>query len=386
MLDTIDSSRLGLAYSRFLDPTRVLLTGHSHQAWPDVAERGLLECFEDAARLVDDKWEAAARVAHALREFVAMRIGAEADEIALGQNTHELVTRFLSALDLRARPHLVTTTGEFHSMRRQLRRLEEAGVRVSWVEAHPVATLAQRLNDAIEPATAAVLTSSVLFENSSVVPHLDELAREAQRRELPLLVDAYHAFGVVPFSVAELGAQTFIVAGGYKYAQWGEGCCFMRAPKDRPMRPLVTGWFADYAGLEAGARSGLLGYGSTPAEAFAGSTYDPASHYRARAVIRFFESENLNLARLRRRSLEQTQRLFEWLEGYALETPRAAEARGGFVSLRLPAASDVARELRSRGVYVDSRGELLRLGPAPYTTDDELERAVQTLRAIAPVR
>jgi len=52
----------------------------------------------------------------------------------------------------------------------------------------------------------------------------------------------------------------------------------------------------------------------------------------------------------------------------------------------LPAASDVARELRSRGVYVDSRGELLRLGPAPYTTDDELERAVQTLRAIAPVR
>jgi len=103
-------------------------------------------------------------------------------------------------------------------------------------------------------------------------------------------------------------------------------------------------------------------------------------------VIRFFESENLNLARLRRRSLEQTQRLFEWLEGYALETPRAAEARGGFVSLRLPAASDVARELRSRGVYVDSRGELLRLGPAPYTTDDELERAVQTLRAIAPVR
>ena len=40
-------------YSAFRVDERLLLTGHSHQAWPDVAREGQLEAFEDAARHVD---------------------------------------------------------------------------------------------------------------------------------------------------------------------------------------------------------------------------------------------------------------------------------------------------------------------------------------------
>src|SRR4051812_37852026 len=114
-------------YSCFLSSDRVLLTGHSHQAWPDVARAGMLESFDDAARFKDDKWSQAFAVAAAVRAYVAHALGAAPDEIALAQNTHELVVRFLSALDLQARPHLVTTSGEFHSITRQLRRLVEDG-------------------------------------------------------------------------------------------------------------------------------------------------------------------------------------------------------------------------------------------------------------------
>jgi len=46
-------------YTRFDVAGRLLLTGHSHQAWPDVALEGQLEAFEDAARLADKKWERA---------------------------------------------------------------------------------------------------------------------------------------------------------------------------------------------------------------------------------------------------------------------------------------------------------------------------------------
>jgi len=155
-------------------------------------------------------------------------------------------------------------------------------------------------------------------------------------------------------------------------------------PSSSTLRPIYTGWLSDFAGLESGRGEGPLGYGETPADRFAGSTYDPVSHYRARAVIRFFETEGLSLGRLRRRSLEQTGRLLSLLEGYEVATPPEPEARAGFVSVRLERAADVARELRSRGVYVDSRGALLRFGPAPYTTEEELERAVAALRAIAP--
>ena len=59
--------------------------------------------------------------------FAAM-LGDTSGSYALGSSTHELLVRFLSALPLRERPRLVTTDGEFHSMRRQLERLAEEGV------------------------------------------------------------------------------------------------------------------------------------------------------------------------------------------------------------------------------------------------------------------
>ena len=66
--------------------------------------------------------------------------------IALGANTHELVVRFLSALPLGERPRLVTTDGEFHTLRRQLDRLAEAGIaEVVKVDPHPASAIAERL-------------------------------------------------------------------------------------------------------------------------------------------------------------------------------------------------------------------------------------------------
>lgn len=376
----IDPGALRSSYRAFLRPGRVLLTGHSHQAWPDVAREGLVRAFDDAAELVDDKWERAFAAAEAVREGVAARIGARAEDIALGASTHELVSRFLSALDFRARPHLVTTTGEFHSLHRQLSRLAETGVEITFVDALPVATLAERVARAVRETTAAVLVSTVLFETSSIVPGLREITRAAQRVGAEVLFDAYHAFGVVPFAVSELGPDpVWVTAGGYKYAQWGEGCCFLRVPPGTPLRPVYTGWFADFEHL-ADPRDGRpVGYGARGADRFAGSTYDPTSHYRASAVIAFFEREQLTVPRLRELSLHQTERLLTALDAFDVLTPRAPTERGGFVALRLPNAGNVVRELRARGIWTDARGDILRLGPAPYLTDPDLDQALATL-------
>ena len=55
------SSSLAPHYSRARVSERLLLTGHSHQAWPDVGLEGQVEAFEDAMRLLDDKWERRSR-------------------------------------------------------------------------------------------------------------------------------------------------------------------------------------------------------------------------------------------------------------------------------------------------------------------------------------
>ncbi|HBZ39879.1 MAG TPA: hypothetical protein DEO59_15915, partial [Balneola sp.] len=54
------AQQLNPHYSHFRVSERLLFTGHSHQAWPDVALEGQKEYFMDTAELVDKKWEKAA--------------------------------------------------------------------------------------------------------------------------------------------------------------------------------------------------------------------------------------------------------------------------------------------------------------------------------------
>jgi selenocysteine lyase/cysteine desulfurase len=380
----IQPQRLRPHYSAFLKPNRVLLTGHSHQAWPDVARSAVLAAFDDAALHVDDKWSRVLEQADTVRAHIAGRIGAEPDQIVLGANTHELVARFLSGLPWSRRRHLVTTTGEFHSLRRQLLRLEEEGVEVTWVEASPLHSLAERMAAAVRTDTAAVLASTVLFATSSVVPDLQAVTEAAHRVGAAVLFDAYHAFDVLPFSVADLGADpVFVVAGGYKYAQWGEGCCWMRVPAGTRMRPVFTGWFAEFDALPNSADQHQVGYSPRGADRFAGSTFEPTSIYRAAAVAAFFEAQQLDVATLRSISMRQTGRLVEALHGaFEVCSPLPAAHRAGFVTVRIAQAGEIVRQMRARGVYVDARGDCLRLGPAPYVLDDALDHAVATLKAV----
>ena len=150
------------------------------------------------------KWEQAEAQAARVRAGFARLLGDSAANIALGQNTHELVTRWLSALPLRDRPRLVTTDAEFHSLRRQVDRLAEEGFDIVNVSAAPVDTLADRMAASLDARTAAVMVSSVLFDTAAIVPGLERLAAACRRDGIPLLLDAYHHLNVVPFDVTAM--------------------------------------------------------------------------------------------------------------------------------------------------------------------------------------
>jgi kynureninase len=374
-------------YARFRVGERVLLTGHSHQAWPDVAREAQLRGWDDAAEHVDEKWDHAFVQARRVREAFGALLGASADEIALGQNTHELVTRFLSALPFERRPRLVTTDGEFHTLRRQMDRLSE----VNWCEvvkvpARPVATLADRLAATVDDRTAAVLVSSVLFETAEIVPGLGSLAATCARRGAELLVDAYHQLNVVPLALAADGLTgAFVTGGGYKYCQLGEGNCFLRVPPgSERYRPILTGWFSEFGRLTHKS-AGDVPYGEGAA-LWAGSTYDPASHYRAARVFEYFSDRGLTPALLRQVSQHQVGRLASGFDALDLdpalitrERTVPLEGTGGFLALRTPRAAELARALRERDVWTDHRGDVLRLGPAPYLSDAQLDAAIAAL-------
>ena len=378
----ISAHELARDYSAFRVSECLRLTGHSHQAWPDVGREGVLEAWDDAAHEVDDKWDRAFARAERVREGFRVLLGDPGGAIALDQNTHGLVLRFLSALDLGRRPRVITTDGEFHTLRRQLARLGETGLDVVRVPARPAQTLSERMASELDDRTAAVLVSAVLFEDSRIVAGLDELAGACEDAEVELLVDAYHALGCLPFGLPS--PATWVVGGGYKYLQLGEGNCFLRLPPHADsLRPVVTGWFAEFEAMSAEKTPGAVEYPHGGAR-FAGSTYDPTSHYRAARVLDFWNVRGLAPHELRERYLHQTTLLARELAELGLAVDEDREPFGGFVAVEIDDAEPLSRRLAEVGVSTDSRGRHLRLGPAPYVTDDQIQSALRALGACLP--
>jgi kynureninase len=377
-------------YSRFRVSERLLLTGHSHQAWPDRGFDGQRQAWLDSAEFVDDKWERAFGVADRVRRGFARLLDDAEGWIALGSSTHELVIKLLSALPLRERPRIVSTDGEFHSLRRQLDRLAEEGLEIVKVPHVPAGHVAERLIEAVDERTALAIVSCVFYDNAHIVPGLAGVLERCQRVGAELLLDAYHALNVMPWSIArERLERAFVVGGGYKYCQLGEGNNFLRLPRDCAMRPVITGWFSEFEALTGPKAEGQVFYGRGPAR-FAGATYDPTSHYRAAAVFDFFEDRALTPEFLREVSQHQVGLLVQQFDELDLDPRVIARDRtiplpeiGGFLALRSPYAAELGRSLHERGVFTDHRGEILRLGPAPYLSDAQLSAAMGVLGEIA---
>jgi len=373
-------------YSRFRVSERLLLTGHSHQAWPDCALSGQLRAWHDAAELVDDKWSHAFEVADAVRRGYARLLDDAPGRVALGNSTHELVTKWLSALPLRARPRLVTTDGEFHSIRRQMDRLaEEKLFEIVKVPAAPVRDLSERLAREVNDRTAAVMVSSVQFRSGEIVPNLRAIAAACSQHGAELLIDAYHHLNIVPFSIERDGLErAYVTGGGYKFCQLGEGNAFLRVPADCALRPVITGWFAEFDAKEQAPGTGVA-FSPGPLR-FAGATYDPTSHYRAAEVFAYFERKGLTPDLLREVSQHQVRRIADRFDALDLDAKLITRDRAvrietiaGFLVLRSPRAGILCRVLHDRGVFTDYRGDALRVGPAPYLSDTQIEEAVDRL-------
>ena len=376
-------------YSYFRVGERLLFTAHSHQAWPDVAFEGQKASFTCAADHLDQKWSHVFRQMDRLRGYLRSYYRDNRGYYSFSSSTYELLVRWLSALDLRARPHIITTDGEFYTIARQLLRLEEEGLEVTRVPLRPTSEIAARMQSAISSRTVACICSHVFYTSSLVHSSIYELAEVAERHDLPLLIDDYHATNVRPLDLRRM-PHVYLLGGGYKYLQWGEGNAFLRFPKSSELRPLCTGWFASFNDLEEGdyREGGRVRYDEGDMR-FAGATYDPTSCFRAAKVVEFFEQQSLDAQRLEaqyRAQMAYMMQVFLDLdfapEVMCLLDERSSEARGAFLSLRSPYAVQIQLQLHKAGVHTDVRGDVLRFGVAPYTQRHQIQEAFHRLGTI----
>lgn len=372
-------------YSRFDVANRLLFTGHSHQAWPDIAREGIYESFETAAQKVDTKWDTAFEKTEILRTYLRNFYDDPNGYYCLGENTHLLLVSWLSSFDLSNKPKIITTDAEFHSMYRQLHRLTEEGLKLCMVDAHSD-RIVEEIRKNIDGQTCAIMLSRVYFETGLINQHIPEIAALAETHDIPLLIDDYHGTNVDPISLREHKLEDiFLLIGGYKYLQWGEGNCFLRFPKNCRLRPAVTGWFASFSTLDKTRDDQPVGYDEGN-QRFATGTYDPVSQFRAAKVVEFFREQNLTPEVLKNQYRKQVGLLRELFTSrrfdpskIKLKHERPLEENGGFLALESPMAREICASLMKKEVYTDARGNILRMGPAPYITTGQIEKAIEML-------
>ncbi|EKE67855.1 aminotransferase class V-fold PLP-dependent enzyme [Gallaecimonas xiamenensis] len=358
---------------------------HSHHFWPDVTRDAQLAYWDDTARWVDDKWghfftEKVPRVQSHLARLLMLP---DPGQLVFAPNTHEFVVRLLSCLPAGRPWRILTTDSEFHSFTRQCLRLEEAGLaQVVRVPTQPFADFEARFAaQAQQGGWDLVFFSQVFFNSGVVAGDIDRLVAAVTDPETMVVVDGYHGFGALPTDLSAIAHRAFYLAGSYKYAQGGEGCCFMAVPPGCTLRPVNTGWYAEFGALHQ-SREGAVAYADNGMR-FAGATFDMSALYRLLAVLDWWQQDGISIEAVHRHVQQLQQRFLAELDAVASPLlhrgqllARDLGLHGHFLTFVLPDAASTERladYLASQGILTDYRGDRLRFGFAPYHELEDID-------------
>jgi len=231
----------------------------------------------------------------------------------------------------------------------------------------------------IDERTLLVPISHVLYK-AGEIQDVEPIVRRAREVGAHVILDCYQSAGIVPLDVTAL-AVDFAVGGSVKWLCGGPGNAWLYVRPDlgERLEPTFTGWqaharpFAFEEEMEYAPR----------AARFLTGTPNPAAHYAATAGYDLVEE--IGVARIRERSLRQTQLLIELAveAGFEVASPRDPARRGGSVVLQVPEFAAVHAELEAREIMCDFRPDAgIRLGPHFFNTDDELRFAVEQIADI----
>lgn len=379
-------------FSRFAaaDPERIHFAAHSHHYWPDVTYEAQKRYWDDSARYGDEKWDLIfGEVITDVRKGIARILTLpHPAAIAFAPNTHDFLRRLLSALPANRAPRILTTDSEFHTVTRQLARLEEDGlVLVDRVAAEPFETFPARFAAAMRVDHDLIYCSQVFFNSGGSAGSLEQLAAAVPSRETLIAIDGYHGFMAVPTDLSALADRVFYLAGGYKYAMAGEGVCFMHCPSGYAPRPRDTGWFAAFGALASGAVG--VPYGEDGSR-FLGATFDPSGLYRLRSVFHWMEENAITVERIHEHVVAiQNIFLAAVEDGFApqlsrarLVTPLGAGDRAHFLAFQMPDAQELHDRLLALRIVTDVRGDRIRFGFGCYHRPSDVERAVERMSSV----
>lgn len=350
--------------------------------------RGVHEEMEDYARTWGTRgvrawsegwWEMGVETA----DILAPVLGVKPGSISVHQNVSLAAALFFSCFDYPPeRNRIVYTSLNFPSVMYVAHGEARRGAELVEVPSDDgIGVPVERLLDAIDERTRLVPISHTYFK-SAYVQDARAVAERCREVGAILLLDVYQSAGIVPLELERWGVDA-AVGGSVKWLCGGPGITYLwvRPGLARKLEPAVTGWQADAEPFAF--RPGPIRHAEGGWRFLTGTPNIPALHacrpgYRIVAEV--------GVEAIRERSLALTTRLMDAAEeaGFEVRTPRDPARRGGTVSVWHPEAERLCQELIERQVLCDFRPDAgIRLSPHFYNTEEECDRAIETLAELA---
>ena len=343
-------------------------------------------------------WEAEEGVEKA-RGQVAKLIGADEKEVIFTSGATEsnnLAIRGVAEFYKDRKNHIVTTVTEHKCVLDTCRHLEQQGFEVTYlpVQKNGLVDL-ETLRAAVTDKTVVVSIMAVNNEIGVIQP-LAEIGKICREKKAFFHTDAAQAAGKIPLDVEAMNIDLMSISGHKIYGPKGIGALYVRRKPRVRLVPLIVG-----GGQERGFRSGTLPtplcVGLGEAAEIAMKEMDAESKRLAKLQARMLKGLNAKLTDihvngdLEHRIPGNLNIGFAYVEGESLMMGiKGLSVSSG--SACTSASLEPSYVLRALGVEEDMAHTSLRIGLGRFTTEqevdtavDELVRHVKKLREMSPL-
>jgi selenocysteine lyase/cysteine desulfurase len=308
-----------------------------------------------------------------LRGLLAGLIHAEAGDIAFLPNVATALGLLIGGLDLRPGDRIVTLENEFPDSIYSPALARRRGI--EFIEAPW-----ERFLDAIDARTRLVILSEVNYTNG-FRPPLKEISRRAHEQGAVLFVDGTQSLGALEVDVCALKLDMYAVHG-YKWLLSPNGAAFMYvAPELRSrLEPNAVGWRSDRAWRDVDHLNHGAPEFADAAEKYEGGMLAFALLYAMEASVGLILE--IGPDEIEQRVMELAGCLRERLRGLGARLPgdESPYYESPIVAAQFPRpASDLANQLKARGVLVSARHDNLRVSTHFYNSEEDIERLAEEL-------
>merc|ERR1712159_220806 len=328
-------------------------------------------------------WETEDAIERARGELPAL-IGANPKEIVFTSGATEsnnMALKGVARFYRDKKRHIITTTTEHKCVLDSCRQLEREGYEVTYLPVRENGLVDLKELEAAMREDTAVVSVMAVNNEIGVIQPLKEIGELCRSRKIFFHTDGAQALGKVPVDVNEMKIDLMSISGHKFYGPKGIGALYVRRRPRVRMEPIING-----GGQERGLRSGTL---PTPLLVGLGEACKVAKEE--------MEYDHKHVKRLSKRLLEGLKERIPHLVVNGDEEQRApgnlnvsfayVEGESLLMGLKDCAVSsgsactsaslEPSYVLRALGVEEDMAHTSIRYGIGRFTTEEEVDRAVE---------